>query len=212
MQLVWVHWALGSAPNPDATVRSVGGDWAVRRRRVASSVACAPATGTRGALSSPLLSSTKQILGKCGALFFFAKAVTGGGDFAAPPAGMPRGAPRGFIHTEAQMRLDFLPWVDCSSTCAESHWGSVPPHDGGGARCVVASSPRPPPGERCPLFLLWLFLFGKMCCHRSRRRRRRGVLWARGVLKLRCESTFIGGELYDTCVESHQNSRPTPQR
>ena len=93
-----------------------------------------------------------------GPLFSLAKAVTGGGD-----CGAAGGARRG-VHYEGS----FIRKHRCDSTfyrggtarprVSNRIWRSVPPHDGGGARCVVASSRRPP-RERCPLF--WFSLLAK---------------------------------------------------
>ena len=103
---MWVHWALGSPPNPDATGRSVGEDWAVRHRRVASSVACAPETGAGGRCPPVSCHLQIKILGKGGASFFVAKAVTGvGGGFRGAPVGHAAGSTTR-VHSSGKLRCD----------------------------------------------------------------------------------------------------------
>ena len=144
-----------------------------------------------------------------GPLFFGKCCPRGGGGFAAPPVGHAAGCTMRVHSYGSPDATRLFIAGDCLSTCVESHWGSMPPHDGGGAHCW-SRHPLAPPRERCPLFLLWLFLFGKMCCHRSCRRRRCGVLWARGVLKLRCDLTFHRERAVMTPVSSRIRSRVPP--
>ena len=102
------------------------------------------------------------------------------------PAVTPRGAVgSGRVHT--RMRLDFLSGGHCYEGCVQSHRVTRATPRRKGVALSVASSRTPRTAERRRFSFWFWFLF---LCHRARRRRRRGEgLWARGLLKLRCDLT-----------------------